>query len=87
MSRSKNGMGSVRRRADGRWEGRYSDPNGRQRSVYGKTQKECTQKLKEALRAVDTGSWLEPATLTVAVWLDQWLADYQGHTSGRTRET
>ena len=87
MSRSKNGMGSVRRRADGRWEGRYSDPNGRQRSVYGKTQKECTQKLKEALRAVDTGSWLEPATLTVAGWLDQWLADYQGHTSGRTRET
>ena len=44
-TRTANGSGSIRKRADGRWEGRYSvgsDPaTGKQiqRSVYGKTQK------------------------------------------------
>ena len=87
MSRKQNNMGSIRQRSDGRWEGRYSTPDGRQRSVYGKTQKECAQKLKLALVAVDTGSWQQPSKLTTGEWLDIWIRDYQSHTTGRTVET
>ena len=45
-----NNEGSIRKRSNGTWEGRYSDgrdKNGRQiqRSVYGKTRKEVADKL------------------------------------------
>lgn len=86
-TRNNNGMGSIRRRPDGRWEARYSAPNGKQKSVYGKTEGEVTRKLKAALHDVDTGAWLEPSRMTLGEWLDVWLADYQGHTTGRTVES
>ena len=85
--RAANGMGSIRQRANGSWEGRYTDPNGQQRSVYGKTQKEVTKKLKDVQHEVDTGSWINPSKMTVGEWLDIWIRDYQGHTTGRTVET
>ena len=44
MAKKANNEGSIRKRANGTWEGRYSDgvtPEGKQiqRSVYGKTKK------------------------------------------------
>lgn len=45
MAKRGNGEGSIRRRKDGRYEGRYTDGAGRQRSVYGKTRKETAKKL------------------------------------------
>lgn len=86
-TRAANKMGSIRRRPDGRWEGRYSGPDGKQHSVYGKTQKACAEALRAATHSVDAGSWLEPSTLTMGQWFDVWLSDYQGHTTGRTVET
>jgi len=86
-SRASNGMGSVRQRSDGRWEARYSTPEGKQKSVYGKTEKEVTAKLRGVLHDLDTGTWREPSKMTVGEWLDTWLSDYQGHTTGRTVET
>lgn len=83
-SRASNGMGSVRQRADGRWEGRYTAPDGRQRSVYGKTEKEVTAKLRGAMHTVDSGAWREPSKMTVEDWLSIWLADYQGRNGART---
>ena len=49
--RRKNGTGTVRKRADGRWEGRVVigyDDNGlpKTKNVLGKTKKECLEKLK-----------------------------------------
>lgn len=76
MAKNRNGMGSIRERADGRFEGRYTGPDGRQHSVFGKTSKECTTKLKAALAAVDSGSWTQPNKMTVAQWIDLWLDKY-----------
>lgn len=50
MAKKANNEGSIRRRPNGTWEGRYSDGvtqegNQIQRSVYGKTKKEVTDKL------------------------------------------
>ena len=44
--RAANNMGTVRERPDGRWEGRYTAPDGKQHSVYAKGQKECIKALK-----------------------------------------
>lgn len=85
-TRAANRMGSIRQRADGRWEGRYTGSDGRQHSVYGKTQKAVSAALREATHDVDAGSWLDPSRMTVAQWLKTWLADYQAHTSARTVE-
>lgn len=56
MSRRGPGDGSIRRRADGRWEGRVSEgygPDGRRRvrSVYGATRREAQDRLRELLAA------------------------------------
>lgn len=77
-------MGSIRQRADGRWEGRYTAPDGRQRSVYAKSEKAVAAKLRGVLHELDTGIWAEPSKLTVGQWLDVWLDDYQGDNSERT---
>ena len=83
-SRAANNMGTVRQRSDGRWEGRYTAPDGKQHSVYGKTAAACTAALRAAQREVDSGHWIEPSKLTVSEWIDIWLKDYQAHTTART---
>ena len=82
--RAANGMGSIRQRADGRWEARYTAPDGRQRSVFARTQREVSAKLKDTLRQVDSGAWREPSKMTVSDWLEIWLTDYQGRNTART---
>ena len=53
-----NGEGSIRKRADGRWEGRYTagyhPETGKRiiKNVLGKTQAECKAKLSAALESV-----------------------------------
>ena len=50
-----NGEGSIRKRVDGRWEGRYTagynDKTGKRivKNVLGKTQAEVREKLKRAI--------------------------------------
>lgn len=86
-TRASNGMGSIRQRGDGRWEARYTTPSGAQKSVYGKTEKEVTAKLRTQLHDIDAGRWREPSRMTIDDWFSLWLTDYQGHTSGRTTIT
>ena len=50
-----NGEGSLRKRSDGRWEGRYTAGHDLEtgkanyKNVLAKTQKECKEKLAAAL--------------------------------------
>jgi hypothetical protein len=69
-----HGEGSIKQRADGLWEARVSLPNGKRKSLYGKTRKEAQDKLRAALRDVDAGLDLSAGRQTVAQFLDQWLA-------------
>lgn len=76
------GAGTIRKRSDGRWEGRFTigfDPatgKQKQKSIYGKTQKEVREKLSRLVTEVDDGTYLEPVKETVGEWLDIWLATY-----------
>lgn len=74
---------TIRRRSDGRWWSRYYDADGKQRSVYGKTQNECLTKLKAALRHRDKKE--PPKEPTLGEWLEQWLQLYKvGHVKDST---
>ena len=86
-TRAANGMGTVRQRKPDLWEARYTGTDGRQHSVYAKTEAEVTKKLRGVQHDLDVGAWIEPSKMPVAEWLRIWLSDYQGHTTGRTLET
>ncbi len=78
MAKSKNGMGSIRLRKDGRYEARYTGADGKQHSIFSRSSSDAARKLRAATAAVDSGTWLKPSRLTVAGWLEIWLRDYCG---------
>lgn len=77
-----NGEGSIRRKPSGTWEGRYTvgiDPNtghAKQRSVTGKTQAECKEKLKRAIADNRGMSINHSGDYTVAEWCRIWFETY-----------
>lgn len=80
--RAAQGAGSIRQRADGTWEARYTagrDPGtGKQiqRSIYGKTQAEVRKKLAKISTELDEGIYQAPNDITVGEWLSVWLSEY-----------
>ena len=83
MARGKNGNneGTIRKRKNGTWEGRYTigyDSHGKQKqkSIYGKTRTEVAKKLSEMTSAIQNGSYIAPRNLTLSEWLDVWLTSY-----------
>lgn len=77
-----NGEGNIRKRKDGRWEGRYTagyDPKTGKRiikNVLGKTQAEVKQKLSTAMEACKAVDVVRYDDYTVAEWLRTWFALY-----------
>ena len=76
--RRPSGDGMVRRRDDGRWEGRIvvgHKENGDPifRYVYANTQKELTAKLRQRIEVYQGVDLTEQSSMTLSEWLDQWL--------------
>ena len=77
-----NGEGNIRKRADGRWEGRYSagyhpDTGKRiMKNVLGKTQAECRAKLAAAMEEIKNIDVSRADEYTVATWLRSWYELY-----------
>ena len=83
--RRPNGDGMIRKRADGRWEGRIvagHKNNGKPiyRSVLAKTQKELTQKLHALIETHKNSDLTEESSMTLGEWLDRWINDYMSLT-------
>ena len=77
-----NGDGSIRKRKDGRWEGRYvvgHDPiTGKMisRNVLGKTQAEVKEKLRTAIENSKRLDYTQTGKYTVGQWMDEWFEAY-----------
>ena len=77
-----NGEGNIRKRADGRWEGRYTagyhPETGKRiiKNVLGKTQAECKAKLSAAMEAARGIDVSRADEYTVAIWLRSWYEIY-----------
>ena len=81
MARTKTkrgkGEGTIRKRTDGRWEGRYIDPiTSKPKSVYGKTQKETLELLKEKVESYNIGNIKPSKQMLYKHWLKLWLNTY-----------
>ena len=68
----------VRKREDGRWEGRIvigHKANGDPifRYIYADTQKELTAKLRQNITAYQGVDLTEECRMTLSEWLDRWL--------------
>jgi integrase len=78
VGRRGNGEGSIYRRKDGRWVGQYLvyTPDGpKYRYLYGKTRQMVAEKLTKAVAQRDGGLAFEAGKLTVAEYMDKWLAE------------
>ena len=80
--RRANGEGNIRKRKDGRWEGRYTagyDPESGKRiikNVLGKTQAEVKEKLKAAISESQKLDVSKAGTYTVSSWVRTWYEVY-----------
>ena len=87
--RRANGEGSIRKRKDGRWEGRYTagrDPETGKaiyKNVLGKTQAEVKEKLKQAITASQQLDVNRAKNYTVESWIKLW---YETYAEPRIRE-
>ena len=76
------GDGMVRKREDGRWEGRIvigHRENGEPlfRHVYAKTQKALLDKLHQNIECYRDVELTEDSRMTLGEWLDRWLTEYK----------
>ena len=75
MTKRANGEGSIyRKKETGRWCGQVT-VNGRRKTIYGATRREVQQEMRRIQSEGDRGIMPAPAKLTVAEYLDRWLAD------------
>ncbi|MCL2492879.1 MAG: site-specific integrase [Clostridiales bacterium] len=81
--RRDKGDGSLRRRPNGSWEGRFSftDDYGKRvtKSVYAPTQGEAKRKLRDLILNIgmDKDQDLMASDLLVGEWLDTWMKEYK----------
>lgn len=80
--RRANGEGNIRKRKDGRWEGRYTagrnPATGKAiyKNVLGKTQAEVKEKLKKAIGEAKGLDVAKAESYTVGQWMDVWYEYY-----------
>ena len=77
-----NGEGSLRKRKDGRWEGRYTAGNdpatGKpiHKSVLAKTQSEAKEKLKQAIAEAEKLDMSRAKSYALGAWIKLWYEVY-----------
>ena len=79
------GDGMVRKREDGRWEGRIvvgrkSNGDSIFRYISAPTQKELSAKLRQLTEAYKGVDLTEESNMALSVWLDKWLDEYMAAT-------
>ena len=89
--RRPSGDGMVRKREDGRWEGRIvvgHKKNGTPifQHAYAHTQKELTEKLHQNIERYQDVELTEDSRMTLGEWLDIWAANYLGACKPRTKQ-
>ena len=83
--RRPSGDGMVRKREDGRWEGRIVVGHKKSgdsifRYISAPTQKELSAKLRQLTEAYKGVDLTEESNMALSVWLDKWLDEYMAAT-------
>jgi len=83
--------GFVRKRKDGRWEGRVelppdTDGNRRRKYVYADRRQECQRMVNELIYKLETSDFADAGRLTVNAYLEKWFEVYKQHLAGSTAQ-
>ena len=83
--RRPSGDGMVRKREDGRWEGRIvvghkDNRDSIFRYISAPTQKELSAKLRQLTETYKGVDLTEESNMSLSVWLDKWLDEYMAAT-------
>ena len=81
MARRPDGDGTIRKRVDGRWEGRIvvghkADGKPIHKSVFASTQKDLLTKLHQLIEDYKGVDLTEECNMTLGEWLESWLERY-----------
>ncbi len=79
--RRPQGDGTIRKRADGRWEARIiighkKDGSPMYKSAFAKTQKSALKQLHQLLDLYRDVDLTEECRMTLGEWMDKWLDEY-----------
>ena len=69
-----NNEGTIRKRADGRWEARITLEDGSRKSMYGATRQQAAARMAELLRDLAKGLPVVGERQTVREYVRSWLA-------------
>lgn len=77
MGKHANGTGTTPKKMKNRdlYRAKYTDGNGKQKSVYGKTYDDCRIKLTEKISERDNGYNFDAKGMTVEQYMSSWLYD------------
>ena len=69
-------MGSVQKRADGKWRARYRDSAGREHARHFGRKVDAQRWVESQETAKSRGDWIDPtlSQVTVGAWAAEWLA-------------
>ncbi len=85
--------GLVRKRKDGRWEGRIEltpDPLTKRRKrkyVYADTKRECQRLVNEIVHDLETGNFADAGKLTIKSYMEKWLGVYSKKLAASTQQS
>jgi integrase len=84
MGRRRYGLGAVRRRSDGRWEGQLRLADGARRYVYARNRDELITQLQEERWRIANGIPRRASSLTLGQYLPEWLEVCRGRLRPKT---
>ena len=84
MARRGHGAGTVKRRADGRWEGQLRLADGTRRYVYAADQRQLVSKLQEKRWRIASGIPRRATGLNLGTYLPEWLEVCRGRLRPKT---
>lgn len=84
--------GMVRKRPDGRWEGRVElppDKNGKRKRkyVYADKRQECQRKVNELVYQLECSDFADAGRLTVDAYMEQWFSTYCQSLAASTQQS
>lgn len=76
MARRTKGEGSIKQKADGRWEATFR-VDGKPKYITGTDKDDVISRWNKAKVARDEGTYTEPSKMTLNQWIKRWLLIYK----------
>lgn len=73
----------ISQRKDGRYQGRYTDRNGKRKTIYGNKLQDVKKELANIKYEMDHGFYSSDCKMNVTSWFEFWIKNYK---CGKVRE-